>query len=186
MNLLFNITYIIWLITEIVINRALRSGNTDKQNADKNSLAIIWVVIILSVTGAVFISVDYALPISANESIRYAGLAIIFIGIALRIVAVKMLGKFFTADVTIREGHQLIKKGFYKYFRHPSYTASLLTFIGFGISLNNWASLGLVFIAIIIAFLIRIKIEEKALITQFGDQYLAYKKEAYGLIPFIY
>ena len=186
MSLIFNIIYGIWFISEIVINRALRSNNTDKQNADKNSLGIIWLTIILSIVAAVFVASHYYLPVYPDPSIRYVGLFIILAGITLRIVAVKMLGRFFTADVTIREGHQLIKKGFYKYFRHPSYTASLLTFIGFGISLNNWLSLLIVAAAITIAFTIRIKVEEKALLTQFGEEYTIYKKEAFGLIPFIH
>jgi protein-S-isoprenylcysteine O-methyltransferase Ste14 len=70
--------------------------------------------------------------------------------------------------------------------RHPSYTASLLSFIGFGLSLNNWYSLLIVVFAVVIVFLMRIRIEEKALTAQFGDEYLQYKKEAWGLLPFMH
>ena len=163
----------------------LRSNKTDKQDADKSSLLVIWIVIIAAVAAALFTSVSFTMPI-ADGYIRYAGLAVILIGIIFRIIAVRTLGKFFTVDVTIREGHHLVKKGIYKYFRHPSYTASLLTFIGFGISLNNWYSLLIVVIAVVIVFIMRIRIEEKTLIARFGDEYLRYKKEAWGLIPFIY
>ncbi|SDF21263.1 Protein-S-isoprenylcysteine O-methyltransferase Ste14 [Mucilaginibacter pineti] len=186
MGIIFYIVYCIWFATEIVINRALRSNSADKQNADKGSLIIIWLTISLSITAAILVSSNYYLPIYPNVLVQYIGMAIILTGVVLRIIAVRMLGKFFTADVTIRQGHQLIKTGFYKYFRHPSYTASLLSFIGFGVALNNWCSLLIVAVAITIAFTIRIKIEEKALITQFGNDYITYKKEAYGLIPFVH
>jgi protein-S-isoprenylcysteine O-methyltransferase Ste14 len=186
MNNLFIGTYIIWLLSEIILNRMLHSNNTDKQDADKNSLLIIWVIIVAAVTAAIFIAQSVAVPISNHAGIQYAGLAIIILGILLRIIAVYTLGKFFTVDVTIRQGHQLVKKGMYKYFRHPSYTASLLSFIGFGLSLNNWYSLLIVVFAVVVVFLMRIRIEEKALTAQFGNEYLQYKKEAWGLVPFVH
>jgi protein-S-isoprenylcysteine O-methyltransferase Ste14 len=62
----------------------------------------------------------------------------------------------------------------------------LLSFIGFGIALNNWISLILVTSAITAAFIMRIRIEEKTLIEQFGTEYIEYKKETYALIPFLY
>ena len=184
-NLLIG-TYVIWLLSEIILNRMLRSNTTDKQGADNNSLLAIWVIIVAAVTAALFTSASFAMPISGNDNIRYAGLAVILIGVILRIIAVRTLGKFFTVDVTIRQGHRLVKNGMYKYFRHPSYTASLLSFIGFGLSLNNWYSLLILVFAVVVVFLMRIRIEEKALIAQFGDEYLQYKKEAWGLLPFIH
>lgn len=186
MNNLFVGTYLVWLISEIVLNRMLHSKSTDKQGADKNSLLIIWIIVVAAVAAALFISLSIYIPIAQFKSIRYIGLGIIIAGIILRFVAVITLGRYFTVDVTIREGHQLVQRGFYKYFRHPSYTASLLTFIGFGVSLNNVLSLAVVAVAVIAAFKMRINIEEKALTDQFGEKYTQYKKEAWGLIPFIH
>lgn len=183
---LFIATYVIWLISEIALNRMLHSNSTDKQGADKNSLLIIWVIIVTAVTGAVFIANKFAMPISANGVIKYVGLGVILCGVVLRIIAIRTLGKFFTVDVTIRQNHQLVKNGMYKYFRHPSYTASLLSFIGFGLSLNNWYSLLIIVATIVAVFTMRIRIEERALTTQFGEQYLQYKKQAWGLVPFIH
>ena len=96
------------------------------------------------------------------------------------------MGKYFTVDVTIREGHQIKKDGVYSILRHPSYSASLLTFLGLGLFLNNWISLIIAFIPPFLAFLYRIKIEEKALTEQFGQDYIDYKKQTKKLIPFIY
>lgn len=185
MNNLFLGTYIIWFISEVVLNRMLRSKKTDKQGADGHSLLFIWIVVVAAIMLALFTSASFAMPV-AGDGIRYVGLALIITGIIFRIIAVYTLGRFFTVDVTIRRNHQLVKNGLYKYFRHPSYTASFLTFIGFGLSLNNWYSLLIVVVAVLAVFLMRIKIEERALTAQFGDDYLQYKKEAWGLIPFVY
>ena len=111
---------------------------------------------------------------------------LILTGMVMRLVAVKQLGKFFTVDVTIRKGHQLMKNGVYKYIRHPSYTGSLLSFIGYGISLNNYVALATVLIPVVGSFIYRINIEEKALTEQFGQHYSDYKTTTKRLIPFIY
>ena len=186
MNLLFTITYIVWVLSEIVLNRILRPKSSDKKNADKGSLMFLWATIIVSITLSVFIANNTYLPILLNPVIQYVGLAMIYVGIAIRIIAIVSLGQFFTVFVTIRESHKLKKDGIYKYLRHPSYSGSLLSFIGLGLTMNNWISLLLISLSIIIAFIFRINIEEKVLIEQFGSEYLEYKKVTRGLIPFIF
>lgn len=182
----FYVVYFIWFLSEILLNRFLHSKASDKQEADKNSLRIIWITIIVAMFAATFISMKYYFPISGYALIQEIGLIVIIAGIVLRLLAVYTLGKFFTVDVTIREGHQLLKTGFYKTLRHPSYFASLISFIGYGISLNNWLSLIIIVVAILSAFIYRIKIEEKTLIAFFGNEYLDYKKKTSAIIPFIY
>jgi protein-S-isoprenylcysteine O-methyltransferase Ste14 len=186
MDSIFTIVYSSWFLSEILLHRYLRSKKTDKQNTDKGSLRIIWVLIVIANFSAVFVSIYHYLPVSENQVIAYAGLALILLGMALRLIVVASLGKYFTVDVTIKQDHKLKKDGFYAYVRHPSYFASILSFIGFGISLNNWISLLIITVLIFTAFMIRIRIEEKALIDHFGSEYLDYRKKTKGLIPFIY
>lgn len=186
MNSVFTVIYIIWALSEIFINRFMRSKTGDKKNQDKNSLGFIWITIVISIALSVYISMNCYFPLSTFQAIRYFGLGLILTGVLLRGVAIISLGKYFTADVTIRQGHQLKKDGFYKYLRHPSYTASLISFIGFGISLNNLVSLIIIVAAILFAFIRRINVEEKSLTDHFGQEYIDYKKNTYRLIPFIY
>lgn len=70
--------------------------------------------------------------------------------------------------------------------RHPSYTGSLITFFGFGLALNNWLSLAIVFIPTLYTMLYRIRVEEKVLMEQFGEKYITYSNKTKRLIPFIY
>ncbi|NOX66807.1 MAG: isoprenylcysteine carboxylmethyltransferase family protein [Chlorobi bacterium] len=186
MNLIFTITYGIWFLSEIIINRLLRSKETDKPNVDKGSIYLIWVIIFVSIFTAVFVTNKYYVPLLKNSNIEYFGLLLIYTGIIFRLLIIRSLGHFFTVDVTIKQNHKIKKDGFYKHLRHPSYSASLLSFIGFGITLNNLISLTLVFILILTAFIIRIKIEERILIEHFGSEYLDYKNNTKGIIPFIY
>ncbi|MBV8253735.1 MAG: isoprenylcysteine carboxylmethyltransferase family protein [Chitinophaga sp.] len=187
MHLLSFIIFVLWLTSEILLNVLLRPSQQDKQQQDKNSLNVIWLVIIISVVAASQLGYRTKAPIAANFwPVHYTGLVLVVLGVILRFAAIRSLGKFFTVTVTIREGHQLKTDGFYKYLRHPSYSASLLSFLGYGLSYNNWYSVAVVVIPVFIAFSYRISIEEKVLQGQFGDRYRAYMEHTKRLIPFIY
>jgi protein-S-isoprenylcysteine O-methyltransferase Ste14 len=135
---------------------------------------------------SVFIATYFRAPIFRNTWYEYLGLIIIGVGIIIRFIAIYSLGRFFTVDVTIRQNRQLKKDGLYKIVRHPSYSGSIISFIGFGLSLNNWISLFVVTIAIFTAFMKRIRVEESVLQNQFGEEYTKYAKKTYRLIPWVY
>ena len=164
----------------------MRSNKSDVQKADRYTLTGIWFTIIGCIFLGVRISYNLDLLISGSVSLQYGGLFLVWAGIVFRLLVIRSMGRFFTVDVTIREGHRLKTNGFFRHVRHPSYLASLMTFFGFGLSLNNWFSLVVVFVPVFIAFLVRIKVEEKVLIKQFGAEYLNYKKKTWRIIPFIY
>ena len=96
-----------------------------------------------------------------------------------------ILGKFFSAVVGIQKDQQVIEKGPYKYVRHPSYTGALIIFIGLGLALQSWAAVITLILLFIIAYGYRIYVEEKALISELGEQYIEYKKRTKRLIPYI-
>ena len=184
--LIFNIVWITWSASEILLSIFVRSGKKDKKGNDKGSLALIWIIIVAAVFSAIIIANNTEIPISSSQIINYIGLSVIVIGMFVRFIAIFTLGRLFTVDVTIRENHLIKKDGIYRIVRHPSYMGSLISFAGFGISLNNWLSLMTLTILIATVFLYRIKIEEKLLIARFGADYLNYKKNTYSLIPWIY
>ncbi len=179
-----------WFLSEVFYKRKLTSTETDQKGKDKSSLTILWIIIISSITLSNLIANihfdTFSLAITDKAWIVYLGLLLIFAGIFGRWIIIKSLGKYFTVDVTIREDHQIKKDGFYSVLRHPSYAASLLTFLGLGLYLNNWVAFAVAVIPPFLAFSYRISVEEKALIEQFGQEYLDYKKQTKKLIPYIY
>jgi protein-S-isoprenylcysteine O-methyltransferase Ste14 len=124
--------------------------------------------------------------ISQSFLIACLGLFLIIAGVVIRFAAIQTLGNFFTVNLALHNDHLLVTKGLYKFIRHPSYTGSLLSFIGLGLSFNNWLSLIIIFIPILISFIYRINVEEKLLLQQFGQEYINYKKNTKRLIPLIY
>jgi len=70
--------------------------------------------------------------------------------------------------------------------RHPSYTGALLAHLGLGLSFANWFSLAFSVIPFVIAAWYRMRVEDAALQTAFGAEYLDYSKRAKRLIPKLY
>ena len=184
--MIFIIIWIIWCASEILLNGLMRSNSNDKKGQDKGSLRFMWIMIVLAIFSGILFTTQLDFSISRYLLLPYIGLAIIIVGMIIRFISIWTLGKLFTVDVTIRSDHKIKQDGFYRFIRHPSYSGSLLSFIGFGISLNNWLALISVTTLILIALIYRIRIEEKVLIGQFGAEYLDYKNRTYRIIPWVY
>jgi protein-S-isoprenylcysteine O-methyltransferase Ste14 len=146
-------------------------------------LGIIWIVIVLSITTGVFIAFSFP---QFNVIGYFSGMSLIIIGISIRLIAIFSLKSLFNADVSIHHDHKLKTDGIFKKVRHPSYMGSLLSFLGLGLTLGNWMSLLIIFLPVLGAFLFRINIEEKALTTNFKEEYLNYIKKTKKLVPFLY
>lgn len=184
--MIFIIIWMVWFLSEVLLNRVKYSANNTKKGLDKGSILFLWGVIFLAIFLAIYFSSRTKLPLSRSLIIPYIGLFIIVVGMIFRFISIYTLGTFFTVDVTIKKNHKIKNTGVYSVIRHPSYLGSLLSFTGFGISLNNWLSLMIVTLLITIAFVYRIRVEEKALINHFGKAYLEYKNKTYYLVPWIY
>ncbi len=146
-----------------------------------------WVITAFSVLGLV----DGYLPaytdriefwILDGDSVRWVGVLLLAIGGTLRIWPVFVLGNRFSGLVAIQPGHTLVTTGLYRFIRHPSYLGLILTMIGWGLGFRSGVGLviaGLVFMVL----LSRIRSEERLLLSQFGDQYAAYRARTWRLFP---
>jgi protein-S-isoprenylcysteine O-methyltransferase Ste14 len=177
---------IVWVASEIILARAKRSKSTDTKH-DRTSLVTLWTTISVSVTVGVIIGFhNWGHFRSHLIGIATTGIVMVAVGVAFRWIAILSLGKLFTVDVAITQGHRLIRTGIYRVIRHPSYTGSLLSFLGLGLAFASYLSVAIIFIPICVAFLYRIHVEEQTLIATFGDEYLKYRASTKALIPGIY
>jgi protein-S-isoprenylcysteine O-methyltransferase Ste14 len=62
----------------------------------------------------------------------------------------------------------------------------LLAFVGFALTLRNWAALLIVLVPIFAAFVRRMNVEEEALLQALGSRYADYMKRTKRLVPFVY
>jgi len=181
----FYVVWTLWFVFEVLLNRITKSKNIKKQK-DKGSLNILWIAILFGISLGVLFMYNYNLPFSKNLSVPYIGLVVIILGIIIRLFAILSLKKSFTVDVSVKTNQKIITKGIYKIVRHPAYLGNIISFIGLGLSFNNIASLFIILISVVYAFLYRIKVEEKVLIENFGDEYVSYMKKTKKLFPFVF
>jgi protein-S-isoprenylcysteine O-methyltransferase len=177
------ITRAVWALCEFV---RLRREVRQTTNHDQHSSQLWDVAICLEVIGMLLGFLGIGRMHGVPTVIAPAGLVVMILGIVIRWSAILTLGRYFTGRVLIQPGHQLVRKGLYKYVRHPAYIGSLLAHAGLGLSFSNWLTLGLSFVPFVIAVWYRMRVEDAALQKAFGVAYLDYSKEAKRLIPRVY
>ncbi len=155
-------------------------------NAKKEDLFSLPLILLASSLVAVTVIIDLLINLPVyNSNHLIIGIIMFILGISIRLVSQKTLGKHFTLTVRIRKDHKLINKGIYRYVRHPMYTGFFIMFIGHCIA---WQSLWGIY-AVLIIFpplgFHRVKIEEQALRKKLGTKYLDYMKKTKRFIPFI-
>lgn len=114
--------------------------------------------------------------------IAYFGVALTSVGAAISIWARYCLGEYWSARVTLKEGHQLIRSGPYAFVRHPIYTGMLVACLGTALVVGEWR--GILAVVLLLAAHSRKAMREERMLTQeFGDQYTAYQQSTGFLLP---
>ena len=112
----------------------------------------------------------------------WIGFALVVLGLVFTIAARVWLGSNWSGTVTLKQDHELIRAGPYRWVRHPIYTGLLLAFIGSAIALGELR--GVVALALVtLAFLRKIVVEEQFLTEQFGAAYTHYRDKVPSLVP---
>jgi protein-S-isoprenylcysteine O-methyltransferase Ste14 len=124
-----------------------------------------------------------ALPPTPVRSAIGVGLCVL--GLLLALWARVTLGRNWSARVTFKKDHELIRTGPYALVRHPIYTGLLLMFVGTITDLGRIE--GVIFIAVATAGLwIKLRAEERLMTAHFPTEYPAYKAHTKALIPFVF
>src|SRR5215212_3540483 len=166
---------LIYLISELLLTVTRRSRSRTGTKQDRSTLRVVWLVIVVSVAAGIYMAKH--LPAAAlphARSFAFAGAVLFIVGLLLRWWAIVTLGRFFTVDVTIEKDHELVERGPFRYARHPSYTGVLLAFVGWSLTLRNWAAILVILVPIFIAFVRRMNVEEEALSQALGANYADY------------
>jgi protein-S-isoprenylcysteine O-methyltransferase Ste14 len=96
-----------------------------------------------------------------------AGLVLTAAGIAISLWARLSLGSNWSGTVTLKQDHQLVSTGLYRWIRHPIYTGILLAMFGTAMirgQLVGWLGTAMV----LTAFYFKARREEKFLREEFG------------------
>jgi protein-S-isoprenylcysteine O-methyltransferase Ste14 len=102
---------------------------------------------------------------------------------AIRRRAIAALGRFWSLHVEIREEHQFVKDGPFRWMRHPTYFSMLLELISVTLILQATFCLALVPFLYLPALAYRLRLEEPALVAKFGDRYRDYMRTTPAILP---
>jgi protein-S-isoprenylcysteine O-methyltransferase Ste14 len=176
-----------WILPEVIAWRVKRAtGSAEAQDQGSlNVIAVLWL------TG---IALDFLLSFLLSQaaiswkrnSFFFIGICLMLSGLALRWYSAAILGDYFTFDIAIHGDQGLIEAGPYRYIRHPSYTGALLSLLGFGLALGNWAGLAAALSCLGTAYAYRIPVEEAALTAALGESYRQYIRRTRRLVPFVF
>jgi protein-S-isoprenylcysteine O-methyltransferase Ste14 len=124
-----------------------------------------------------------AIPQSAAVSV----IAVILVacGVGFAVWARVHLAGNWSARVTVKQDHQLIRTGPYRYVRHPIYTGMLLALAGTFVFVGTPLAL-IAFALITVSFARKLMVEERFMTATFGADYDQYRRETARLIPFVW
>jgi len=157
------------------------------KNTSFGKISVKWTLTALTFSYlliVVFTTTEYFIcQRNINYLVTVIGFFLYLTGLLAREIPVKILGRYWSPNVEIREDQSLIKEGIYRYLRHPYYLLLLLELLGFTLVPNAYYTFFICLIFYTFIIYLRIWHEEKALIERFGQEYIDYKKEVPGLIP---
>lgn len=180
---------LIWRVMEASVDiRTLKRLRAGIQRQDKGSHVVLLCLIAFGIILGVLLALKvqtFAIT-SASVFLFWLGTLLMYAGIALRLYAITVLGRYFTTSVAVEASQQVVEDGPYRLIRHPSYTGLLIILLGFGLSLTNWLSLLVIMGCALIGFSYRIRVEEHVLKAQLGQRYQEYMRRTKRLIPFVF
>jgi protein-S-isoprenylcysteine O-methyltransferase Ste14 len=120
--------------------------------------------------------------IPRTQGVLRAGVTLAALGVAISIWARLTLGSNWSGVVTLKENHELIRKGPYRWVRHPIYTGMLTSFVGTALvagRLRGWVGLA----GVLVAFYFKARREERFLRQEFGAGFEEHARNTGMFLP---
>jgi protein-S-isoprenylcysteine O-methyltransferase len=156
-----------------------------RETSDQGTFAAISAALVAAGVGGYLIWFLNVGPLGPPEPLAFA-YPLVLVGIAVRAWAILTLGPLFTYVVTVQPGHELVRRGPYRWVRHPSYTGGFLSILGVTVAGDHWLALLLVLVLVPPAFALRVRAEEHVLSERFGAEFQEYATRTWRFLPGIY
>jgi protein-S-isoprenylcysteine O-methyltransferase Ste14 len=175
-----------FLITQELLRRTPEAKTLQRGAFERGSMLLIgvtlgvglWLPLIVDALGFALFPMDIVEGLVA--------LAVMLVGLGLRVWAAVTLGGYYTRTLTTTKNHRVVTTGPYSWVRHPAYLGVILLWSGFGVLSSSLAIAFLFPVVFVAVYLYRISVEERMLVEVFGDAYVQYQRRTNKLIPFVY
>ncbi|HKO04217.1 MAG TPA: isoprenylcysteine carboxylmethyltransferase family protein [Candidatus Acidoferrales bacterium] len=101
----------------------------------------------------------------------------------MAVAAIRALGKQWSYQARLIEGHRLVVEGPYSHVRNPIYTGMLGMMLATGIAFSVWWALSAAVVLYAAGTAIRVRAEERLLHEAFGEDFEAYCRYVPAVIP---
>ncbi len=116
--------------------------------------------------------------------VAWVAAALCIAGLLVALWARMIIGRNWSGMVTLKEQHELVERGPYRFVRHPIYTGMLTMFFATALLQRHLA--GFVGVLLMFAsFWIKLGLEENLMLQQFPERYAAYRQRTKRIIPFV-
>jgi protein-S-isoprenylcysteine O-methyltransferase Ste14 len=179
---LIAICWVVWVLTWIVTAIVFRPTSADARPRGRMRGRSPRLIITIGLLIAV--STRHAGALTFPDGVRAVGVALCAAGVAVAIWARLCLGRNWGMPMSLRGRPALVRRGPYRYVRHPIYSGVLLMIVGTALASGPaW----LVAAAGAAAyFVISLRVEEADMARAFPDDYPRYAARTKRLVPFVY
>jgi protein-S-isoprenylcysteine O-methyltransferase Ste14 len=180
--------YVVWGVMEMVLGiRQIVHMRAGARQRDGGSRVVLTLTLGLGVLLCLQLPrvVPAADITSGRAFVFWSGIVLVYVGLAFRLYAIVVLGRYFTPSVMVATDQHVVEDGPYRLIRHPAYTGLLIMFLGFGLGAINWLSLLALMGCALIGLSYRIYVEERVLREHLGQGYREYMGRTKRLIPFV-
>jgi protein-S-isoprenylcysteine O-methyltransferase Ste14 len=156
-----------WLISAFRIKRAKHiEGHASRRL--RMALTVLVFSLLFSPTARVgWLGARFVPP---SEIIAVVGAIATAFGVGLAVWARYVLGKNWSAAITFKENHELIRTGPYARIRHPIYSGIILGLLGTALAIGEWRALAGTAV-MFASYFIKARSEESLLAREFGPAF---------------
>jgi protein-S-isoprenylcysteine O-methyltransferase Ste14 len=115
-------------------------------------------------------------------ALALAGVALTWVGLAIALWARWHLGQYWSARITLKEDHKLIRTGPYAHIRHPIYSGIIAAALGGAMAIDKWRCVAGVAL-IVLGYCMKARKEESLLAAQFGEAFKEHCRQTGFLFP---
>jgi protein-S-isoprenylcysteine O-methyltransferase len=162
--------------------RSLRAGAADRGTTRRLGAAYGFSFVAVALSPLLNARGIAVLP----RAVGWFGVGLMLVTLPVGLWAVRSLGASYTRTLRTSAGQALVATGPYRLIRHPGYAAGIARCIGAGLATTNGLLAAAICVVVVAAYHARITAEEGMLLDAFGDQYRAYARRTWRLLPPVY